>query len=190
MRRPRLENLDLTAVKNRMGEWSRTKYTALRQPAYTIDAVGNVTSFEYCLCGQIKKLTDPRGSVTRWTRDNMGRVTEKISPDLTKTTFAYQPRSGRLGSITRPNDQGTGHVTATFSYTLDGMTAGVDYHDPATPDSTFSYKDSSAVPDPLGRLLSRTDPIGTTAYSYKPLTAVDGAGQLYEENGPPLCQNH
>ena len=40
------------------------------------------------------------------------------------------------------------------------------------------------MPDPFGRLLSRTDPIGTTTYSYKPLTAVNGAGQLYEENGP------
>lgn len=26
--------------------------------------------------------------------------------------------------------------------------------------------------------------LGTTLYSYKPLTAVSGAGQLYEENGP------
>ncbi len=47
------ENLDLTAAKNRMGEWSRTKYTALRQPAYTIDPEGRFTSYEYCLCGQI-----------------------------------------------------------------------------------------------------------------------------------------
>jgi len=61
---------------------------------------------------------------------------------------------------------------------------GVDYNDPGTPDSTFTYKDAGGVPDPLGRLLSRTDPIGTTIFSYKPLTAVNGAGQLYEENGP------
>jgi RHS repeat-associated protein len=177
------ENLDLTAAKNRLSEWSRTKYTALRQPAYTIDPEGRFTSFEYCLCGQIKKLTDPRGNVTRWTRDNQGRVTEKISPDLTKTTFTYQSRSGRLGTITRPNDQATGHVTATFSYTLDGMSAAVDYYDPNTPDNTFNYN-TAGVPDPLGRLISRTDPIGTTAYSYHPLTAGNGAGQLYEENGP------
>ena len=50
--------------------------------------------------------------------------------------------------------------------------------------TTFAYNDTSGIPDPLGRLLSRTDPIGTTAYSYKPLTTVNGAGQLYEENGP------
>ena len=178
------ENLDLSAVKNRLGEWSRTKYTALRQPAYTIDPLGRVTSYDYCLCGKMKKLTDPRGNVTRWTRDNMGRVTEKISPDLTKTSFVYQPRSGRLGSITRPNDQASGHVTSTFTYTPDGMTSTVDYYDPATPDSTFTYKDSGGTPDPLGRLLSRTDPIGTTAYSYLPLSNINGAGQLYEENGP------
>jgi hypothetical protein len=51
-------------------------------------------------------------------------------------------------------------------------------------DFSFSYKDANGVPDPLGRLLWRTDPIGTTAYSYHPLTAINGAGQLYEENGP------
>jgi RHS repeat-associated protein len=178
------ENLDLTASKNRKGEWSRTKFTALRQPAYTIDPLGRVTSYEYCLCGKIKKLMDPRGSITRWNRDNMGRVIEKISPDLTKTSFSYQPRSGRLSSITRPKDQATGHVTASLSYALDGMTTGVDYYDPGTPDSTFTYKDAAGVADPLGRLLSRTDPIGITAYFYKPLSAINGAAMLYEENGP------
>lgn len=178
------EILDLTASKNRKGEWNRTKYTALRQPAYTIDPQGRVTSYEYCLCGKIKKLTDARGNVTRWVRDNMGRLLERISPDLTKTTLAYQARSGLLGSVTRPNDQGSGHVTSTYSYTLDGKLASVDYYDPLTPDLAANYNDVNGVADPLGRLISITDPTGTTQFSYKPLLAGNGAGKLYEENGP------
>ena len=178
------DRLNLVASKNRAGEWSRTFYNALKQPAFSQDPAGRVTSYAWCLCGEIRQLIDPRGSVTRWVRDTQGRVIEKIGQDQSKTSFAYQPLSGKLANITRPNDQGSGHTTADLTYAVDGTVALVNYSDAATPDSAFSYKDSGGAPDPLGRLLSRTDPIGTSTYSYVPLTNTNGAGQLYEKNGP------
>ncbi|MES2995807.1 MAG: RHS repeat-associated core domain-containing protein [Verrucomicrobiota bacterium] len=185
------DRLDLSAVKDRKGRWTRTVYTALRQPAYTIDPEGRVTSFAYCLCGKIKQLIDAKGNITQWTRDNQGRVTARIAPNGSKTTYAYHPRSGQLASITRPNDwlnPPGGDLlpppTVSFSYTLDGKPAAVDYKDAATPDIAFSYADSSGVPDPLGRLRSHTDNTGITTYSYVPLSVTDGSGQLYEQNGP------
>ncbi|MFC7335848.1 RHS repeat domain-containing protein [Haloferula chungangensis] len=132
----------------------------------------------------MRKLIDPRGSVTQWKRATDGRVLEKIAHDGTKTSYSYQPRSGRLESVTRPNDQGSGHPTVTFTYTADGMTSLVDYHAANTPDASFSYLDGSGKPDPLGRMTSWTDSIGTTSYSYIALNGSNGAGQLYEQNGP------
>jgi len=178
------DRLNLAASKNRAGEWTRTFHNALKQPIFSQDPAGRVTSYAWCLCGEIRQLIDPRGSMTRWVRDTQGRVLEKIGQDQSKTSFSYQPLSSKLESITRPNDQGSGHKTAELTYAVDGSVALLDYNDAATPDSSFSYKDGGGVPDPLGRLLSRTDPIGTTNYSYVPLTTTDGAGELYEENGP------
>ena len=180
------DRLDLVGQKNRSGEWNRTTYDALRRSVFSQDGAGRVTSYQWCLCGKIRQLVDPRGSVTKWVRDTEGRVLEKISVDSSKTTYSYQPLSGRLATITRPKDQGAGHPTISYSYDLDGQTTLVDYYDTATSDSLFSFKDGSGMADPLGRLLSRTDSQGSTTYSYVPLSTGNGAGKLLDENGPSV----
>ena len=173
--------LDLGATKDRAGRWSRTLYNPRRQPIVRVAADGSLTRYSWCLCGQLASLTDALGRVTQWTRTIGGRNTEKILPDgVTKTTYTYRPRSGRLATMTQPNDQSGGNPTVTYSYQLDGRLKNEDYTDAATPDVTYNYEAGS-----LGRLTSVADGIATHGFSYVPLTAgTAGAGQLEYLDGP------
>jgi RHS repeat-associated protein len=173
--------LDLEAVKDRAGRWTRTLHNPRRQPVAEIAADGRVTALEWCLCGSLQKLIDPLGRVTQWKWTIGGQKIEKLLPDgVSKTTYTYQPRSGRLATVTEPNEQGGGAPTVTYRYEADGRLKKEDYTAAGTPDVTYNYE-----PDSLGRLLSVVDGIGTHAYSYVPFTSgTAGAGQLEYLDGP------
>ncbi|MGB0373087.1 MAG: RHS repeat domain-containing protein [Opitutales bacterium] len=173
------KDLDLEAVKDRNGNWTRYGYDANRQLVFQQDPEGNITATEWCRCGDIRKVIDPKKNVTQWKRDAQGRPYEKIYPDGTKTTYTYQAHSGNLETITYANDQASGQPTVTYKYYIDGTLASADYTDPDTPDVSYAYN------DPLARLTSHTDQLGTTAYSYVPFNGNQaGAGAPYETNGP------
>jgi len=192
--------LDLTAHKDRAGRWTRTAYNSNRQPVLEIAPDGKFTQMDWCKCGSLWKLTDSLKRVTEWKRDILGRVTEKIMPDgVTKTTYTYEPASGRLATMKRPNDQEGSNPTVTYHYNLDGSLHQEAYTDSATPDVTYYYTAPvTAVPatvppstmpgtvlDPLGRLTFVDDGIGRHALTYNALTSsTSGAGQLSQYDGP------
>ena len=173
--------LDLEGTKDRAGRWSRAGHNAVRQPVVHMSPDGKITQYDWCLCGQLQKLTDAAGRETKWTWAPGGFLMEKFLPDgVKKTTYTYQPNSGRLSTITQPNDQASGFPTTTCLYDTDGKTRTVNYTDPATPDLTFNYE-----PNNLGRLTSVVDGIGTHNYVFVPLVAsIAGAGQLDYVDGP------
>ena len=173
------DKLDLHAEKDRGGLWTRTFYNSLRQPVVTQDPKGRFTTLEWCRCGSLSKVIDPMGKTTWWKRDSQGRVTEKLMPDgVTATRYQYQPKSGRLASVTMPNNAGQANTVA-YAYSLGGQLLKEDYADPATPDVSYRYDDFMA------RLTSHADGLGTTNYAYHPLIgAVPGAGMLQSINGP------
>jgi RHS repeat-associated protein len=177
------DRLDLVAAKDRAGRWTRTPHDAIRRPIATIAPDLKTTRYDWCSCGSLYKLTDPAGRVTEWKRDILGRVTEKIMPDgVTKTRYAYQPRSARLASMTRPNQQGGGSPTVSYRYFADGRLQKEDYTDNSAEtgaaDVTYTYE-----PGNLGRLLSVADGIGTHGYSYRAFGTA-GAGAVEYINGP------
>lgn len=173
------ERLDLSASKNRAGEWRRFWHNGLRQLGFEQDARGRVTSYEWCRCGDLRKLTDPRAQVTWWKRDAQGRVYEKVYPDNSKTTYGFQPLSGRLDTLTAPNDQGSSLPTVTYRYFLDGQAASKNYSAATTGNVSYAYNDF------LGRLTAMNDSVGASAMTYVPLEdGTNGAGRLYEMNGP------
>lgn len=172
--------LDREGMKDRGGRWTRTLHNSERQPVTEIAEDNRLTLLDWCLCGQLQKLTDPLGRETKWTWAPGGYLMEKLMPDgVTKTSYTYQPNSGRLSTMTSPNQQGSGS-TAVYHYYVDGQLQKEDYADVATPDVTYIYETNN-----LGRLSSVTDGIGTHTFNYVPLTSgTAGAGRLQFVNGP------
>lgn len=179
--------LDQTAKKDRAGRWTRTLYNSIRQPILEIAWDGKNTRYDWCRCGKLYKLTDPAGRVTEWKLDTLGRVTEKLMPDgITKTTYTYQPRSGLLATMKRPNEQSGALPTVTYSYHLNGALGKEKYIGTLTPEVTYAYE-----PAAPGRLTSVVDGIGTHSLAYVALhttapgaTGNEGAGKLLTYNSP------
>lgn len=166
-----------TKFTGRDGRSIRHRYNALGQRMATIDAMQQPTFFDWCLCGDLKKLTDAKGQVTTWRHDIQGRITAKINPNGDTTTYQFYPASGQLKSVTLPNAQAAGTPTYTLSYDAQGHLVKQDYADANTADVTFSGFDY------LGRATQMTDGLGTTAYTFLPL-GQSGGGQLYVMDGP------
>ena len=168
---PNSPGLDLTAQKDRAGRWTRFVYDEVRRLVMTITPDNLTTKNAWCRCGKLWRLTDKAGRVTEWKRDILGRVYEKVMPDTTtKTTYSFQPRSGRLSTMTRPNQQGTGTPTVTYSYNLDGTLQKEDFLG-TDADATYTY-------DALDRLLTVVDSTGTHTNAYNALPAAAATGTL------------
>mgnify|MGYP000633912234 CR=1 FL=1 len=173
------KNLELVASKDRNSYWSRMKYDANRQLIYSQDPLGRKTQYDWCRCGDIRKLTDPKGNTTQWKRDAQGRLITKTLPDGRKYKYTYQPNSGRLSTVADPIALAVDEVTSTYSYFLDDKISKVDYTKVNTPDIFYEYDDF------LGRMTKSTDQRGDTLYSYHPLSAnQNGAGNIHEIDGP------
>jgi YD repeat-containing protein len=169
------KNLDPVLQKDRRGHWTATYYDALRRVTDAQDALNRVTHFEWCSCGSLAGLTDPLGRLTTWARDVQGRVRAKIYPDNTQTTYAYEPASGRLQSMTDAKSQVT-----RYAYFHDDHLQSVSYANAAiaTPGVSFTYDTN------YNRLATMTDGIGVNAYAYYPITSgVLGAGRLMSVDG-------
>ena len=52
-------------------------YDANRHLIRETDPLNRATLYEWCTCGQMVKLTDPKGNLTQWHHDLQGRVTQK-----------------------------------------------------------------------------------------------------------------
>ncbi|MGV3659715.1 MAG: RHS repeat-associated core domain-containing protein [Prosthecobacter sp.] len=177
------DRLDLASTKDRAGRWARVLYNSERKVTAQIAPDGNTTQFEWCLCGGLQKLTDALGRETKWIWSPGGYLLEKIMPDgITKFTQSYEPNSGRLASVTRPNQQGQGQPTVIYRYHVDGRIQKEDYTDNSeitgAGDVIYNYETSG-----LGRLTAVTDAIGTHTFSYRSL-ASEGGGAVEYINGP------
>jgi YD repeat-containing protein len=169
--------LSPTKVTGRDGRAVRHRYNALGQRSVSIDAKQQPTFYEWCLCGDLKKLTDAKGLTTTWRHDIQGRVTAKITPNGDTTTYQFYPVSGRLKAVTLPKDQALVAATFTLKYDALGRLVKQDFTDAATPDVSYTAFDA------FSRLKEMTDGLGTTALSYHPFGQV-GGGQLRVLDGP------
>jgi YD repeat-containing protein len=83
--------LDLTGVKDRLGNWTSYQYNALREKIAETDANSNVTLYGYCPCGALTSVTNgwntPVQMVTRFAYDYQGNLTYTYLPDATFTTW-------------------------------------------------------------------------------------------------------
>jgi len=167
------ENHSMVASRDREGRWTRYFHNALRQPVLQRDPLGQLTQYEWCRCGDIRKLIDGEGNITHWIRDIQGRVTSKKFADETTVDYTYYPYSGQLHTSTDALNQ-----VATRSYFVDGNLAEIDYSAANTPDESFTFEPY------YNRMATMVDGIGTTGFVYHPNDgATDGAGLLARING-------
>lgn len=166
-------NLDITAVKDRLGRVTQYAYNANRKLIAVTDPAGNVTRYGYDRANRLTSLTDANGNVTQWQRDIQGRVTAKIFPDSTRIAYAYDT-VGRLVSETDVLGQ-----VKQYSYAKDDRPLGVSYAGAINPTPPVSYAWDAYFP----RLIGMADGIGSSTHSYVP-TGSDGAGQLAQEITP------
>jgi RHS repeat-associated protein len=168
--------LDLTSSTDRLSQKTRYSYDADRELTTTTDPLGNVTHRGYNLAGKLDSITDANGHTTTFVLDNESRVTAKQFANGTSVSVAYESSLSRIATITDALSQ-----TTDFTYNADNSTATVSYGaQQATPSVSFTY-------DPIyPRPTSMTDGVGTTTYSYYPVSSspVLGANQLQSISSP------
>lgn len=171
------DRLDRVMAQDRLGHQTLYGNDALRRRVWMQDPLNRVTRFEYCGCGALSGLIDPQGQQTSWTHDVQGRLTGKICADGSRVTYHYENTTSRLKSIV--DEKGQYKV---YSYYPDDTLKSVSYPVATVPTPAVSY---SYDPD-YCRVLSMQDGMGTTTYSYNPVTVPPalGAGRLASIQGP------
>lgn len=92
--------------------------------SYRSEVNGTATAYTYTYDsnGNITRITDQSGKVTRYTYDKLGQLTREDNPYLNKTyVYTYDNAGNRLGKKTYAYTTGTpGNATATESYNYTG----------------------------------------------------------------------
>ena len=91
--------LDLTATTDRDGRRTVRHYDANRQMDSITDPLNQTTFYNWCACGSLESITDPRGTypgdpdhTTTFNRDLQSRVTSEVFADSSATNYTYKIR--------------------------------------------------------------------------------------------------
>lgn len=171
------ERLNLATFRDRAGRQTLREYDSVGQIKKKTDALGRVTLFSWCQCGAIRSLIDPLGRTTEWHSDVQGRLISKQYSDGSKISYAYENTTSRLRQVIDEKQQ-----VANYGYNRDNTLKFAAYANAAIPTPSVSYTYDTNYE----RVISMTDGIGTTLYSYHPVTEtpVLGAGRLGSVDGP------
>lgn len=171
------DRLDATAFRDRLGHWTHVFYDALRHPTATQDSLNRTTIQQWCNCGSLDKLVDANKNQTMWDHDLLGRITKETRPDSSFTQYVYETTTSRLHQRTDRKGQ-----TKTYAYFLDDRLKQASYSNTQTPMSSLNYTYDPAY----ARMVTMSDGIGTTTWTYNPITTTPtlGAGHLGTVSGP------
>jgi RHS repeat-associated protein len=165
-------SLDPTLIVDRAGRESVIEYDSFRHPATVTDPSGQITTFGWCKCGDIRSVTDHLGRTTQWNHDLQGRVQSKQYPDGSKITYRYEDSTSRLRQRIDEQLQVT-----TYAHNLDNTLAQIDYTNPANPARPTRPVLYTYDPD-YKRVTKVANDVETTCtYAYVPPN-THGAGQL------------
>lgn len=171
------DRLDLAALKDRLGRWTTNTYNANRQLISTQDPLGRITRFDWCKCGLLESTTDPVGRTTSQTYDLESRPVSKTYTDGSSQTYNYDSSASRLFQVVDPSGE-----QVLFEYNADNSIKSVSHPNATnpTPTVTFTYD-----PD-YSRIVTMHDGLGTTVYTYNPITPIPslGAGELQSISVP------
>ena len=169
--------LDLMAVRDRIGRWTTNSFDANGQLVSVQDPLNRVTRYEWCRCGALTAATDPMGRTTQWNYDVQGRPTSKVFPDGSSESYIYENTTSRIRTRIDPAGQQT-----VADYYADNTLKRIGFINATNPTAAVAF---TYDPD-YNRISSMEDGIGTTTYSYYPITPVPplGAGKLQTVSGP------
>src|SRR5205814_959809 len=102
--------LDVTATRDKMGNWTYLGYDPLRNLIATTNANQEVSLASYCSCGSLNWTRDPLNHYTYFYYDLAGRLTNVVTEDGLSASSTYNS----LGQLTRFNT-GTGSMTNYFN---------------------------------------------------------------------------
>jgi RHS repeat-associated protein len=166
---------NLTAVTDAAGATTSYTYDAAGNMTSQTDASGAVTRFTYDVIGHLVALTDPQGNITTYTYDANGNKISQTDANGNTTSYTYNFKGQLISTI-----DSLGNVT-TYVYGATGCPSCGGGTDKLTSIIDANTNSTSYQYDPLGRLLSETDPIGNvTSYTYDAngnlITKTDGNG--------------
>jgi RHS repeat-associated protein len=139
-------------------------FDAERRKIAETNALNFGTEYGYDAAGDLTNLTDQNGNKTDWGYDLYGRVTNKVdAANVSILQYGYDD-DNRLTSRTSVQKG-----TTSYGYDNVGNLTSVTYSSNSA--LSFSY-------DSINEMLSMSDGIGTTTFTYTP------SGQLASEAGP------
>jgi RHS repeat-associated protein len=103
--------LDLTAKKDRLGNWTYLGYDNIRRNTSITNALLNVTLFNYCTCGSLESIVDALTNFTYFFYDNQGNPTNVSYADGYSVTRNYD----LLRRVVSTTDSGNNNVTNTYN---------------------------------------------------------------------------
>lgn len=171
------DRLDLVAVRDRAGRFTRYDHDNLRRLTRIQDPLDRVTRFQWCDCGSPKALIDAMDRMTSWRYDIQGRLTTKIWADGSQIAYHYDAATGWLRQRVDEKEQ-----TTNYEYTIDGLLRQTEYPNALVPTATVTYGYDAWYP----RAQTAEDGIGLTTFSYNPVGVSPGlgAGELGAVDGP------
>lgn len=167
--------LDLASRRDRRGRLTLYSYNPVRQVISETDPLNRTLRFEWCRCGDLRKLFDTMGRQTTWHRDVQGRVLAKEYADGSKESVFYD-FAGRV--VGRSDAMGQ---ELQLQLNLDDTVATITPRNSSifTPASTYTY-------DPAYRRIAKVnDGESDTFFIYRPLLSAPspGAGQIESVRG-------
>ena len=172
-----------TDSKDALGNWSVTYYdadgrsTLQRMPNYTAPGTSTPVAPEvtsaYNTGGQLESITDSYGKVTRYSYDQLDRLTKSVAADDGVTKYSYD----LTGDLLAQTDPTGATSSATWDFLGRRITAtDVIRQDSAAATTTFAYGRGGWLSD----VTSATGVKNTTAYNNlgEPVTVQDGAGSI------------
>lgn len=163
------------------GSVSNTTFDANDLPLTSTDGLRRTTAYGYDEFMRIQNVTRPDGSRVSYTRNSYDNVLTMTNPRSAVTTYVYDTLQ-RVKSVTYPAPAGT----ESFVYNARGEMSSWKKTDGTQIDYTFdvvgnlktltstgnSNFSATFSQDAQDRLLSMTDPSGTTSYEYTPASNV------------------
>jgi RHS repeat-associated protein len=118
-----------------------------------IDALGNVTNFEYDLAGNLVRIVEPGNLATTFVYDDENNLVQRITPGGNVTRFIYDDTFNQIDALLDPRS-----ITTDYVADAEGNITRLNFAD-----GTFTQR----VFDTLGRISSITNRRGQTAtFSY------------------------
>ena len=166
--------LDLASVTDRLGQTTVYNYDADEERVKSTDPHGDVFQFGYNPTGKLNSIIDPNGHATTMTLDAESRVVTKQYADGTSQSTTYDSSVSLPAVVT----DALGQMT-TYTYYVDNSRATIGYA-AAQPTASVSFTYDPAY----RRVASMTDGIGTTTYTYAPVSTKLGSNLLQSITGP------